>query len=144
MNVEQVARDFVGTFDRGDILQRVTPDASVSGGVLPSPMPATEAARLVAALRSAFPDLRFQIEDVKVDGNIATVDTMWGGTNSGPFPVPIPGIAPLPPTGRKVWVKDTYVVTIRGDKVAHMEMRSPVDGGMPGALAQLGVKVPGV
>jgi hypothetical protein len=31
---------------------------------------------------------------------------------------------------------------VQGDKVSHMKVDSPADGGIPGAIAQLGVKVP--
>jgi pyruvate/2-oxoglutarate dehydrogenase complex dihydrolipoamide acyltransferase (E2) component len=39
-------------------------------------------------------------------------------------------------------VKDTYVITVQGDKVSHMTVESPADGGIPAALGQLGVKMP--
>lgn len=56
----------------------------------------------------------------------------------------MPGMPSIPPTGKKVWVKDTYIVTVEGDKISRMEVDSPVDGGIPAALAQLGVKMPGM
>ena len=56
----------------------------------------------------------------------------------------MPGMPTIPPTGKKVWVKDTYVLTVHGEKVSSLRMDSPADGGMPGALAQMGVKLPGM
>jgi hypothetical protein len=50
----------------------------------------------------------------------------------------------IPPTGKKVSVKDAYVVTVQGDKVSHFEVNSPADGGIPAALAQIGVKMSGM
>jgi hypothetical protein len=41
-------------------------------------------------------------------------------------------------------VKDTYIVTVQGDKVSHLQVESPTDGGIPAMLAQLGVKMPGM
>ena len=41
-------------------------------------------------------------------------------------------------------MKDTYVVTVQGDKVSHMKVNSPSDGGIPAAMAQIGVKMPGM
>jgi hypothetical protein len=50
----------------------------------------------------------------------------------------------IPPTGKQVSVKDTYIVTVQGDKVSRLEVDSPSDGGIPAALGQIGVKVPGM
>jgi len=58
--------------------------------------------------------------------------------------MPMPGMQNIPPTGKHVSVKDTYIVTVQGDKVARLEVDSPPDGGIPAALGQIGVKVPGM
>jgi hypothetical protein len=50
----------------------------------------------------------------------------------------------IPPTGKQVSVKDTYIVTVQGDKVSRLEVNSPPDGGIPAALGQIGVPVPGM
>ncbi len=50
----------------------------------------------------------------------------------------------IPPAGKKVSVKDTYIVTVQDDKVSRFDVDSPPDGGIPAALDQIGVKVPGV
>jgi hypothetical protein len=50
----------------------------------------------------------------------------------------------IPPTGKEVSVKDAYIVTVQGDKISRIEVDSPSDGGIPAALAQIGVKVPGM
>ena len=86
MSVEQVARDFIS--DMTDVEKtkaHLTADATASGGVLPQPMPAMEAFGLVGALKTAFPDLKFEVEQVTVDGNKARVNTLVSGTNSGPL-----------------------------------------------------------
>ncbi len=144
MSVEQVARDFIAQMD--DVQKtksRLTPDATVSGGFLPSALPATQAIDMMSSLKSAFPDLQFDIQKVTVNGNQARVEANWHGTNTGSLSLPMPGMPSIPATGKRVYVKDDYLVTVQGDKVSHMEVQSPSDGGIPGALAQLGVKVPG-
>jgi predicted ester cyclase len=108
MSVEQVARDFIGKMDDLEGTKaRITDDAVVSGGVLPQPVPAMEAMNMMGALKSAFPDLKFDIQQVSVNGNVATVNAKWSGTNSGPLQLPMPGMPSIPPTGKKVSVKDT-------------------------------------
>ncbi len=143
MSVEQVAGDFVKNMnDPEKLKQLVTPDAMASGGVLPQAIPVMQAMGMVSALVTAMPDLSFAIEQTTVSGDQATVRVHWSGTQSGPLNLPVEGIPTLPPTGKKVSVKDAYVVTVQGDKVSHMHVESPSDGGIPAALKQLGVDVP--
>ncbi len=143
MSIEQVARDFVSDMaDERKTRSLLTPDAMVSGGVLPAPVPATEALGTMKALQTAFPDLRFDIQNVTVNGNQALVMARWEGTNKGPLS--IPGLPSVPPTGKKVSVMDAYRITVKGDKVSRMDVESPANGGIPGALAQLGIKAPGI
>jgi predicted ester cyclase len=145
MNVEQIARDFITMMNDVDAAESyLTPDAVAAGGVLPQPIPAKEAIRLMSALNSAFPDLKFDIQNVTVEGDRATVQAIWSGTNQGPLNMPLPGMPSIPPTGKGVSVKDTYIVTVQGDKVSRIEVNSPPDGGIPAALGQIGVKVPGM
>ena len=145
MNIEQIAREVVSNMNNADKLKAMlTPDAMASGGVLPKPMPAMEAMKVMGGLTTAFPDLKFEIQQVTVNGNQATVKAMWMGTNTGPLDLGMPGMAPIPATGKKVSVKDAYTVTVKGDKVSHFRVDSPVDGGIPAAMMQLGVKMPGM
>jgi hypothetical protein len=122
----------------------LTPDAVAAGGVLPQPIPAKEAISLMSALNTAFPDLKFDIQNVTVEGDQATVQAIWSGTHNGPLNMPLPGMPSIPPTGKQVSVKDLYIVTVDGDKVTRIEVNSPPDGGIPAALGQIGVKVPGM
>jgi len=145
MSVEQVARDFIAKMDDESATKSyLTPDAVAAGGVLPQPMPASEALKMMGALKTAFPDLKFDIQNVTVKGNQATVQAKWSGTNKGPLNMPLPGLKSIPPTGKHISVKDTYIVTVQGDKVSRIEVDSPPDGGIPAALSQIGVKVPGM
>jgi predicted ester cyclase len=146
MSVEQVARDFVATMtDEEKTKAHLTPDAMVSGGVLPQPMPAMEAFKLIGAMMAAFPDLKFEVENVTVNGNQATVHLQLSGTNTGMLSIPLPGMSgSIPPTGKKVSAKDTFVVTVQGDQVSHMNVDSPAGGGLPAVLEQIGVKMPGM
>jgi len=143
MSTEQVARDLVTNMNNAEKLKAmVTTDAMASGGVLPQPVPMMEAMKVMSGLTTAFPDLKFNVQQVTVNGNQATVKAEWSGTNTGPLSLPMPGVPTIPATGKKVSVKDTYILTVQGDKVSHMQVESPTDGGIPGAIAQLGLKIP--
>ena len=143
MSVESVAREFITTMnDAKKAKGLLTADAMASGGVMPQPMPAMEAFNMMNQLMAAFPDLKFDVQQVTVNGNQATVKARVSGTQTGTFSMPIPGMPTIPPTGKKVSVQDAYVITVQGDKVSHMRVDSPADGGVPAILMQLGVKMP--
>ena len=143
MTVEQVARDFISHMNDAEKMKAmVTADAMASGGVLPQPIPVMEAMKVMDGLTTAFPDLKFDVQQVTVNGNQATVKAVWSGKNSGPLSIPMPGMPTIPATGKMVSVKDTYIITVQGEKVSHMQVESPADGGIPAALAQLGVEAP--
>lgn len=143
--VEQVARAFVKSMNDSEKLRELlTLDALASGGVLPQAMPAMEALGMMNALTTAMPDLDLEIEQVAVEGNQATVKVNWSGTQSGPLSLPLPGMPALPPSGKKVSMKDAYIVTVQRDKVSHIHVESPADGGIPAVLKQLGVEAPGM
>ena len=145
MNVEQIARDFITSMNDVNAAESyLTPDAVSAGGVLPQPIPAREAIGLLTSLNAAFPDLRFEVQNVTVNGNQATVRAVWSGTNTGALKMPFPGMQNIPPTGKQVSVKDTYIVTVEGDKVSRLDVDSPSDGGIPAALGQIGVAVSGM
>jgi hypothetical protein len=145
MSIEQVARDVVSNiFNVEKIKPMLLADAMASGGVLPQPIPVSESLKVTAGLVNAFPDLKIEIQQVAVKGNQARVSVKWEGTNTGPLSLPITGMAALPATGKKVSVQDVYIVTVQGDKVSHFEIATPAGGGIPGAIAQLGVKMPGM
>lgn len=145
MNIEQVARGFVTTMnDVAKTKAYMTADAMASGGMLPQPIPAAAAVGMVGALVSAMPDMTYTVDSIAVQGDKATVHVTWGGTQTGALDLGMPGIPAIPATGKKVSVKDTYILTVYGDKVAGMHIDSPATGGMPAALGQLGVKLPGM
>jgi hypothetical protein len=144
MSVEQVARDFVMNMTDMEKTKAVlTPDAMASGGVLPAPMPAMEAFGIVGGLMSGFPDLKFNVDGVTVNGDQATVNMTVSGTHTGPLSLPMPGMpSNIPPTGKTASAKDTFIVTVQGDKVSHLQVDSPADGGLPVLLSQIGIQPP--
>jgi hypothetical protein len=143
MSVEQVARDFISSMSDAQKVQgMLTPDAMAWGGVLPKATPAMEALKLVIAINKAFPDLKYAVDQVTVNGNQAWVKADISGTQTGTLNLPMPGIPVLPPTGNKVWAKDAFIVTVMGDKVSNLQIDSPADGGIPAMLSQVGLKLP--
>jgi predicted ester cyclase len=144
MSVEQVVRDFFASWSTGKVADHVTPDAMVSGGILPQAMPALEAFKIIAAVQAAMPDFKVAVEKVTTQGDQATVLGRISGTQTGALSLPMPGMPTVPATGKKVSAPDKFILTVKGDKVSQMHVDSPADGGIPAMLAQLGVKMPGM
>ena len=97
MSVEQVARDFIMAMNDVEKMKgSITADAIASGGVMPQPIPAKDALNMMTGFNKAFPDLKFDIESVTVNGNQATVKAKWGGTQTGTFDMGIPGMPSHP------------------------------------------------
>ncbi len=145
MSVEQIARDFITNLsDEAKVKSMLAPDAMASGGALPQPMPLMESMAVMKGLMDGFPDMKVDVRQVTVNGNQAAVKVQITGTNTGMLSLPLPGMMPIPATGMKVSVPDAYVVTVEGDMVTSMHVDSPMDGGIPAMLAQIGVKAPGM
>lgn len=86
---------------------------------------------VVAALRAAFPDLRYTIEDMVVGDTAIAVRTVMTGTHRGDF-------FGLPATGRQVRVAQMTIETFRESRiVAHHRVTDEL-----ALMRQLGV-VPG-
>jgi hypothetical protein len=57
------------TDSKKKILGMLTAGAMASGGVLPQAMPAMDAFEVTAGLISVFPDIKFEVQQVRVYGN---------------------------------------------------------------------------
>ena len=79
MTVEQFAREYVTKMNDPEKIKALnTADCMVSGSVLPQPIPATEGIKILSAWTNAIPEIKFDVRQVSVDGNEATVQLQWG------------------------------------------------------------------
>ncbi|KAA9154185.1 ester cyclase [Amycolatopsis acidicola] len=89
----------------------LTPDVVLHG---PEDRHGPEAVTAVDAfLRPAFPDLRFDVEDVLVQGEKAAIRWTMHATHTGEFL----GIAP---TGRTIALRANVFFAFRGDRIAEL------------------------
>jgi steroid delta-isomerase-like uncharacterized protein len=90
-------------------------------------------ASLLKTFRDAFPDLRYNVDDVIAED--AKVAAQWTarGTHSGVLQ--FPGKPPIPPTGRTVMVTGTDVFKLRNARIAEVWINSDVFG----LMEQIGV-----
>jgi predicted ester cyclase len=74
----------------------------------------------IKAMKSAFPDIRFSIDDMVAEGQKVAVRVTARGTNTGPL-VGLPAFGrlekPVPPTSRSVTHSAIYVFTLSGGKI---------------------------
>lgn len=86
---------------------------------------------LITMLRTAFPDLHFEIEDLVAEGDTVAGRLTMSGTHQGP-------LMGMPPTGRSVQQDHMHFVRFRdGKAIEHWGVRDDL-----GMMQQLGVIPP--
>ena len=97
--------------------------------------------RMLRALYEGFPDWHYDHDVPELRGDVIAVQWRQGGTHTGTFA--LPGLAPIPATGRKVQIPEHYFFyKVSGDRIVEIRPE-PVPGGAPrGILEQIGVEVP--
>ena len=128
-------RQFYELVNAGDIDQFVDllADDFVEHEELPGGASGKEGVRqLFTMLRSAFPNMVWDAEDILVDGDKAAARVRFTATNDGEF-------MGMPATGRNVSIQIIYIIRFGDDGLAH-EHWGVLD--MMGLMVQLGA-VPG-
>jgi predicted ester cyclase len=146
MSAEQTIRDLFDAFIAGDLARArtyFTDDALTSGGPFPVPVPVATAMQSQYNTVLAMSDARIEIDSLTQEGDRVTALFHFGGIHSGELNLGLPGRPALPPTGKRVWVEDKYIFTMRGDRIAATQIDSPPNGGLPAILRQLGMQLSG-
>jgi len=98
--------------------------------------------KMLTALYAGFPDWNYAYDGIedRGQGNYA-IKWRQGGTHTAIWAMP--GMDPIPPTGRKVSIPEHYFYyRVSGDKLTII-FPEPIPGGAPrGILEQIGVKLP--
>lgn len=129
-----------GDFDRARSL--LADDFTFSGAV-PEPIGPDAWLGIHRAFAAAMPDFSFNLSGVRESGAKVLAQLQLTGTQTHELALPIPGVKPVPPTGKHVSLPaEDIAVTTAGDKITNLDV-SPVEGGgVAGLLSQLGVTVP--
>lgn len=114
-------------------------DATASGGILPGTIPLNAALGVMGALWAAFSNFHLEVTSVRTQDDEVRVEFMWGGIHDHTLNLPVPGLNAIEPTNKSAWVPDVFVYRFVDSKLAAVRVDSPVQGGIPGVLAQLGV-----
>jgi predicted ester cyclase len=118
-------------------------DDMLFAGPVPKPVSKVEFIGIQSAMRAGIPDWKFGASDFKENGNQVTAVLQITGTQTKELKLPMPGMAPIPATGKHVSLpKEPATFTIKDGKVARLETAVVPGAGVMGVLAQLGVPVP--
>jgi predicted ester cyclase len=91
----------------------------------------------IEAMKTAFPDIHFAIDDILAEGDKVAVRVTSHATNTGPL-VGLPAFGrletPVPPTGKSVTAGGMYIFTVSGGRIVSFA----VELDQIGLLRQLG------
>jgi hypothetical protein len=96
-----------------------------------------------SAMQAGIPDWKVNASDFKENGDKVSVVFQITGTQTAELKLPMPGMPPIPPTGKRVSLpKEPTTFTVKDGKVTRIESAGVPGGGVMGLLAQLGVPLP--
>jgi hypothetical protein len=76
-------------------------------------------------------------------GKQAFIAVQITGTHTRGLVLPMPGIPPIPATGKSVSLPEEHITfTFKGDKITSLTSDNVPGGGVAGVLAQIGVQLP--
>jgi predicted ester cyclase len=108
-------------------------------GPMPQPLGKREFVSLQIALIDAMPDWKFNVSDIKEDGDKVTARAHISGTQTAPLNLPALGIHSFAATGKHVQLPfEQLTVTIKNGKLSRLESDNVKGAGVAGVLAQIG------
>ena len=144
MNPEQVVRNFLEATEGenpGSAATYLADDLVFSGAMLSQPGNVRDVKRIGRALRVAFPNFRWNVQYLRAQDDQVRVKAEWGGTQRGPLNlgafVGVIGAPAVMPTDREVRVAETFVFTVRGDKISKIRIADVPGGGYISLLRQI-------
>ena len=144
MSAMDVVKAGLAAIEAGDFkkLDGMVADDMVFAGPVPEPVGKHEFMGVQTAMNKAMPDWKFNPSDFKENGDKVTVTFQITRTQTGELSQPMPGMKPIPPTGKKVSLpKEPATFTVKNGKLSRLEVTSVAGGGVMGVLSQLGVKM---
>jgi predicted ester cyclase len=145
MSAMDLVKDGLAATEAGDFnkLGSLVADDFVFAGPVPQPVGKQEFMGLQMALLKAMPDWKFNAKDMKENGDQVSMLLQVTGTQTGELQLPMPGMPPIPPTGKKVSLPfEPSTFTVKNGKLTRLDVQSSPEGGLMGILSQLGVKMP--
>ncbi|MEP7289889.1 MAG: nuclear transport factor 2 family protein [Chloroflexota bacterium] len=93
----------------------------------------------MGGLMNALSQRSFNLYNVETQGNQVKVTVKLNGEHTSTLNLPIPGVAPVPPSGVTLDIPDSdFVFTFNGDKISHLVIDSQPGGGVPDMVRSMG------
>jgi predicted ester cyclase len=147
MSAKDVVKEGLAATEAGDFekLETMIADDFSMSGPVPMPVGKREFIGLMMAMLKAMPDWRFNAGEYQENGDQVTVPLQISGTQTGELQLPMPGMPPIPASGKKVSLpSEPSTFTVQNGKLTKLEVESTPNGGVMGILSQLGVNMPGM
>lgn len=124
-----------------DTLSPLVADDFVMTGPTPQPLGKADFIGFMHVLLTALPDFAFNISRFEENGDAVVAYSHITGTHKGMLA--IPGLPPIPATGKRVELpQEVQTYTVKNGKLHSLVTDARPDAGVAGMLAQLGVALP--
>src|SRR5260221_1544558 len=140
MNAGEIVRMLYSSLEAKefDTAQSMLTDDFTFSGATPQPLNKHQWIGVIRAMKDAMPDWSFNYKGVSTDGDYVEGTVAITGTQTGTLNLPMPGMQPIPATGKHVaGPKEKVELTVRGEQVASLTVENVPGGGVPGIVAQL-------
>jgi len=141
----EIVKAALAALEAGDFgkVSGMVADDLVLAGPTAQPLGKREFLGLQSAMQAGIPDWKFNAADFKESGDQVTVVFQITGTQTKELKLPMPGMAPIPATGKRISMpKEPATLTLKDGKLIRLEVADVPGGGVMGVLAQLGVPAP--
>jgi predicted ester cyclase len=145
MDYLQLTRNLHGYIENAqwNELENLLSDDFVFEGPVPEPLNKERFMEMHRPLVVGFPDLKYNLKDLKADGDRVVGTLAITGTHTGPLDLsPVHGPM-LEPTNKAVALaRDEFTVWYDGDKIKKIYSIPSEGGGMDALLDQIGAPLP--
>ncbi len=145
MKPAEIVKQFVAALEAGrvDVAAGYLSDDFTFRGLTALPIMREQYLEVQKGLRSAFPDLRFNLRDIREEAGVIKATAHITGTQIGNLVLPVPDLPAVAATGKCISLPDeTQIFTVRGSKIGSIEVLVFPNGGFQGLYRQLGVRLP--
>ena len=132
---KQLALDHLNRINAGDLAgaAALLTEDCVNHSAIPEAQGRKGFESILTKVRTAFPDMRYAVEDVLADGDRVVVRTMVSGTQTGPFTFTrLEG----PPSNKPVRFEQIHILRIDAGKIVEVWMEQDTLA----MMRQLGIK----
>ena len=145
MSATDVIKEFLEASEAQDYdraAEMLAEDFTFSGPV-PEPLGKPQYVGFMRTLGVAFPDWAFNCSDFTDHGDRVEVTANITGTHTGDWDMTAAGAGVIPPTGKAFRLKpEPGDWVVREGKIVAFSREADPEGGVPGIMAQLGLKPP--